>query len=237
MQNSDKLVVVTGGTKGIGRAIIEAFSALGYSIATCSRNEGELAALKTELKEKYQNKIHILKADLSRKEPTKEFIDFVRVIGKPVEVLVNNTGKFIPGEIHLENDGVLEEMISTNLYSAYRVSRGLIPLMKAEMRGHIFNICSIASITAYKNGGSYSISKFAMYGMSKVMREELKPYGIKVTSVLPGATFTESWEGVELPEDRFIDVNDIARLVLATFQLSPRAVVEDLLVRPQLGDI
>ena len=237
MQNSEKLVVVTGGTKGIGKAVIEVFSASGFSICTCARNQQDLDNLKSEIESKYGNLVYVFAADLASKDQTDDFISLVKLIKKPVEVLVNNTGKFVPGEIHLEADGVLEDMINTNLYSAYRVSRGLIPDMKLRKTGHIFNICSTASITAYRNGGAYCISKFAMYGMSKVLREELKPHGIRVTNVLPGATFTASWEGVELPEDRFMDPGDVAEMVLSAYKISKRAVVEDLVIRPQLGDI
>lgn len=126
MENSNKLVVVTGGTKGIGRAIIERFSSEGYAIATCARNEEDLLQLKEDMKSTYGNKVHIFTADLSMKTSTKEFIDFVGMTGKPVEILVNNAGKFVPGEIHKEEEGVLESLIQTNLYSAYRVTRGLI---------------------------------------------------------------------------------------------------------------
>jgi short-subunit dehydrogenase len=237
MENSNKLVVVTGGTKGIGRAIIEQFSREGYSIATCARDEADLIKLKEEIESAYNNKVHILKADLSLKSATNEFIEFIRMIGKPVEVLVNNAGKFIPGEIHKEEEGVLESLIETNLYSAYRVTRGLIDEMKKAKRGHVFNICSTASTMVYSNGGSYCISKFAMYGMSKVLREEMKVHGVKVTSVMPGATFTASWEGAGLPEERFVKSEDVAEMIWAAFQLSDRAVVEDLVIRPQLGDL
>jgi short-subunit dehydrogenase len=236
-ENSNKLVVVTGGTKGIGRAIIRAFSAHGFSIATCSRNEADLQTLKEEVQREFENRVHIFKADLSLKKPTQEFIEFVRMTGKPVEVLVNNTGVFLPGEIHSEEDGILETMINTNLYSAYRVTRGLLPQMKSDKRGYVFNICSTASVVAYSNGGAYCISKFALYGMSKVLREEMKPHGVKVTSVLPGATFTSSWEGSELPKERFAKPEDVAEMMMSAYLLSERTVVEDLIIRPQLGDL
>ncbi|HRB92355.1 MAG TPA: SDR family NAD(P)-dependent oxidoreductase, partial [Chitinophagales bacterium] len=87
------------------------------------------------------------------------------------------------------------------------------------------------------NGGSYSISKFALLGFSKTLREELKSYNIKVTSILPGATLTDSWAGVDLPETRFSKAEDIADLVYAITQLSALSVVEELVIRPQLGDI
>ncbi len=70
--------------------------------------------------------------------------------------------------------------------------------------GHVFNICSIAGIAPYPNGASYCISKYAQVGMTKVLREEMKPFGIRVTAVIPGSTLTASWDGTELPESRFI---------------------------------
>lgn len=236
-EKQDELVVVTGGTKGIGRAIIERFSREGYNIATCARNESDLDALKAETEEKYGNKVLINVSDLSKKEQVNDFIEFIRLTGKPVGVLVNNAGKFVPGQVHDEEEGVLENQIETNLYSAYRVSRGIIPWMKKKKAGHIFNMCSTASIMAYSNGGSYCISKFAMYGMSKVLREELKPHGIRVTSVMPGATLTASWEGADIPEERFMRPEDVSEMVYTTYALSDRTVVEDLVIRPQLGDL
>ncbi len=238
MENKkDQLVVVTGGTKGIGKAIIERFSADGYSIATCARNEDDLADLKSGIESQFKNRVHVYQADVSKKEEIQSFVEFVNLIAKQVRVLVNNAGKFIPGEIHNEEDGILESQIETNLYSAYRMSRGFIPQMIEKRNGHIFNIASVASLMAYPNGGSYSISKFAMYGMSKTLREELKPHNIRVTSVMPGATFTASWEGIDLPQERFIKPEDVAEMVYATFILSERSVVEDLVIRPQLGDL
>jgi short-subunit dehydrogenase len=128
-------------------------------------------------------------------------------------------------------------MIETNLYSVYDLCRGLIPDMIVCRRGHIFNLCSIASIVAYPNGGSYSVSKFALYGLTKALREELKPYSIKVTALLPGATLTASWDGVNLPESRFIKASDIAQTIWSAYKLSDNAVIEEILIRPQLGDI
>jgi short-subunit dehydrogenase len=103
--------------------------------------------------------------------------------------------------------------------------------------GHIFMMCSTASIIPYTNGGSYCISKFALYGMTKVLREELKEHGVRVTAVLPGATLTASWEGVDLPAERFMKPEDVAQAMFTAWSLSSQAVIEELLIRPQLGDI
>lgn len=237
MVNNQKLAVITGGTKGIGKAAIEAFSEKGFDIVTCSRSLEDLESLKQSIEKQFNNTVTTIKADLSLKSDTQRFVELVLSLGRPIDLLINNSGVFLPGEVHSEEDGALEQQIETNLYSAYRISRGLIPSMKAESRGHIFNICSIASLIAYSNGGSYTISKFAMYGMSKALREEMKPHGIRVTSVMPGATFTASWEGVDVPEDRLMPAEDVASMILHTYELSPRSVVEDIVIRPQLGDL
>ncbi|MEP2025255.1 MAG: SDR family oxidoreductase [Reichenbachiella sp.] len=230
----NKTIVVSGGTKGIGRAIIEKFVSEGFDVVTCARNQKDLDELAHSIS---QSQIHTFRADLSKIADVKKFVEFVNASVERVDVLVNNTGTFIPGEIHTEDEGALELMINTNLYSAYHLSRGLIPKMLENKSGDIFNICSVAGLKAYPNGGSYSISKFAMHGMSLGLREELKPHGIRVTSVHPGATLTASWEGVDLPEERFIKSSDVADAIWSVYQLSKNSVIEELVIRPQLGDI
>lgn len=234
----NKLIVVSGGTKGIGRAIIERFVREGFDAVTCSRNETELDQLRQELAQRFPNQFLFTKyADLSDKQQVTDFANYVKSLNQPVEILVNNTGIFLPGQIHNEVEGTFEAMIKTNVASAYHLIRGLIDDMIQRRRGYVVNICSTASIMAYTNGGSYCISKFAMLGMTKVLREEMKPHGVKVTAVLPGATLTASWDGVDLPPERFMQPQDVADLLWASYQLSTGAVVEEILMRPQLGDI
>ena len=232
-----KLVVVTGGTKGIGRAVIEKFAAQDFDIATCSRNVSDLEKLKSALEKNFPSiKVHVKKADMSRKIDVDAFCGFVKDIG-PVDVLVNNAGYFIGGEIVSEPDDTLEKMINANLYSAYHTTRGLISTMIERRAGHIFNMCSIASFMAYPNGGSYAISKFALLGFSKTLREEVKTTGVKVTAVMPGAVLTDSWEGTDLPPERFMKPQDVADAIYAAYALSPNSIVEEIIIRPQLGDI
>ncbi|WP_044200921.1 SDR family oxidoreductase [Flammeovirga sp. OC4] len=231
------MIVVTGGTKGIGRAIIEKFAQEGKNIVVCARNKEDLSALKEAVENEYNVKVATFSADVSKKEDCKAFVDFVNAQSEDIEVLVNNAGVFVPGSIHDEDEGAFEMMMQTNMYSTYYITRGLIKTMIDNKKGYIFNIASVASFMAYANGGSYSISKHAMLGFSKCLREEMKPHNVKVTSVMPGATYTNSWAGVDLPEDRFMKSEDIADLVMSAYKLSDSAVVEDLVVRPQLGDI
>ncbi len=174
---------------------------------------------------------------MSLESEVRAFGRFVNEVTNNVEVLVNNAGLFIPGSIHEEEEGALRKMIDTNLYSAYHLTRILLPNMMAQRKGHIFNMCSTASFVPYVNGGSYCISKFALLGMSKVLREEMKEYGIRVTSIMPGATFTASWEGTDVPEDRFMHPDDVAAAVWNAYEMSDRTVLEEIIMRPQLGDL
>jgi short-subunit dehydrogenase len=232
------LAVVTGGTKGIGRALIERFMSGGFDIITCARNLNDLEDLEKEMNSRFASSaLYYLPADLSLRTDLDAFLNFVKSKNRFTEVLINNTGVFIPGQVHNEAEGTLEKTMETNVYSAYHLTRGFVGDMMANRKGHIFNICSTASIMAYPNGGSYCISKFALYGMTKVLRVEMGPHDVKVTAVLPGATLTDSWKGVDLPEERFIDPKDVADAIWAAYSLSPRAVMEEILIRPQLGDL
>lgn len=229
-----KTAVITGGSKGIGRACVAAFLEHGFQVYTCARSAEGLEQLKNSFPGKPLN---TYVADMGNPMQVKEFGLWVNSQTNAVEVLINNAGIFKPGQILNEDEDVFDELIQVNLASAYRLTRILAPQMVAQKSGHIFNICSTASITAYTNGGSYCISKFGLYGMSKVLREELKPTGVKVTAVLPGATFTESWEGSGLAEDRFIPAEDIASAIWHIYFMAHSTVVEDIIIRPQLGDI
>jgi len=231
-------VVITGATKGIGRAIADLLYKNGANLALCARNAEDLSAMTTALKEINSTQSILTQVcDVSEKDQVIAFGDFVIRKWDKVDVLINNAGVFFPGILIEEEDGTLEKMIDTNLYSAYYLTRKLAPNMIKAGSGHIFNMCSIASQIAYPNGGSYSISKFALLGFSKVLREELKDKGIKVTSILPGATWSASWAGVDLPQERLMEANDIAIAVEAAIKMSPSAVMEDIVLRPQLGDL
>lgn len=231
-------IVITGASKGFGKAIAAKFAAQGHAIFICSRNEVDLYHSVEDLQTSYPDAtIKARAGDLSKKADLRDFAEWVLANAYHVDILVNNAGRFIPGSIHNEAEGVLEEMINTNLYSAYQLTRLLLPSMIKRKSGHIFNMCSIASLNAYNNGGAYSISKFALHGFSKNLREELKPHNIKVTTVFPGAAYTDSWSGSGIDPKRIMEADDIAIMIYAAAHLSPQACVEDIILRPQLGDL
>lgn len=233
-------ILITGASRGLGKAIAEKFAADGshHVILMCSRQQNKLEAAAIDLKQRFPaSTFRTLACDLSEKEECHRLAEWVHEQVQQVDILVNNAGTFVPGSVHNEEDGSLEQMIEVNLYSAYHLTRQLLPAMMKQKSGHIFNMCSIASLKAYNNGGAYSISKFALLGFSKNLREEMKPFNIKVTSVLPGAAYTDSWAASGIDPQRIMEANDIAELVYSASHLSEKACVEDIIVRPQLGDL
>ena len=234
--------IITGASRGIGKAIAEKFAEGRYNLFLSAKNQEQLINTQEELQARFPSVlIKAMPADISKREQALGLgawaVRETHAAGGGPDVLVNNAGIFFPGSISNEEEGALEQMMETNLYSAYHTTRALLSAMMENKRGHIFNMCSIASLHAYKNGGAYSISKFALLGFSRNLREEMKPYGVKVTAVLPGAVYTDSWMGSGVLPERIMEPEDIAMLVFAAASLSPQAVVEDIIIRPQPGDL
>ena len=230
-------VIITGGSKGIGKAIALKFAENGNHIIICSRSIEHLESAKTEIEQHCPKAVvSIFAADLSVRQMASDFADFVLSKG-PVDVLVNNSGTYIPGQVSTDDEQGLELMMNQNFYSTFYLTRMLLPNMMSRKCGHIFNICSIASLQAYEGGGFYSISKFAVLGFTKNLRHELRTHGIKVTAVFPGAVLTDSWAGFDNSANRIMVASDIANMIFASTQLSAQAVVEDIIIRPQLGDL
>lgn len=230
-------VVITGASKGIGKALAEKFAQSGADLFLCSRRMDQTMQWQQNLMEQYNTSIMSHNADLGIAEDVEIFGHKVLEAFDKVDILINNAGIFEPGTIQQEPAGQLERMMRINLFGSYELTRILLPGMISQKSGHIFNICSVAALQAYPNGGSYSISKWALLGFSKNLREELKPHGIKVTAVHPGATLTGSWEGFDIDPKRIMEAKDIADMVAAAALLSPQACVEEIILRPQLGDL
>ncbi len=229
-------IVITGASRGIGKAIAEIFLQNGHEAFLTAMDKKRFVETLEELQNKFPHATIKAQAfDVSKKKEAQALGEWCLALCSP-DILVNNAGSFAGGNVHDEKDGALEEMIETNLYSAYHLTRTLLPEMMKKKSGHIFNMSSIAGLKAYPGGGSYSISKYALRGFSVNLREELKKYNIKVTAVYPGAVYTDSWAG-QVEKQRIMEVEDIAKMIYAASQLSPQACVEDIIIRPQLGDL
>lgn len=232
-----KTAIITGATKGIGRAVALKFLQEGYNIGICARHQDDLDQFRLVFEPEFpQQKIITIQADLERKEDVERFGDSMLHAFTAIDVLVNNAGVFLPGTVLEEALEQLERQINTNLYSAYMLSQMIGKKMCDQASGHIINICSLASLQAYAGGSSYSISKYAMLGMSDNFRAALKPFRVKVTAVCPGPTMSASWEGSGVPEEKLMPAADIADMVFSCAETSFNTCVERIVINP-LSDL
>lgn len=230
--------IITGSSKGIGKAIAWGLLREGWNVALSSRNITDLAQVQRDAASSFPDQEILIHAvDFYDKMQTISYGRTILEHWQQIDLLVNNAGIFFPGEVHQEADGMLESTLALNVLSPYHLTRTIIPRMKDQQQGHVINICSVASLISYPNGGAYTISKFALLGFSKALREEMKTHGVKVTSIMPGATWSASWEGAPFPEERLMPAEDVAEVVLSTTRMSAASVVEDIVIRPQLGDL
>lgn len=230
-------VLVTGASRGIGSAIARKFASQGFHLILIARDRKALANLKKDLEQEFKIECHIYAADLSNAEGLQQTLAGISAMHKRIDVLVNNAGIYEPGQVSTQSEQELKRMLEVNLFAAWRVSQWAIPLLQKGKKPLIINIGSIAGLNAYPNGGAYSVSKYALNGYTKNLREELKEQGIRVTVLNPGATWSSSWEGVRLPKSRLMPAEDIAEACAFCYQLSPSTVVEEMTIRPLLGDV
>jgi short-subunit dehydrogenase len=233
-----KNALITGATKGMGRAIATAFAKENVNLAICARNEENLADFKQELLQvNPQIKVFSMVADGSVKEQLLQFAERAEKELGFIGIVVSSLGMFEPVSILDESDTAFEKQMSTNLMPAYHLYRFFGKKMKEKREGHIFTICSVASLNPIASAGTYSVTKYALLGFTKVMRQEMMPHGVKVTAVIPGSTLTNSWEGTTISKDKFILPEDIASAIISTYRMSAGANVEEIIIRPTEGQV
>lgn len=223
--------VITGATKGIGKAIALKLAQSGYNLAICARTESDLIELQIEL-ELFGVKAFVKVSDFSRKADVLSFIAFVKSSFDKIDVMVNNAGVFLPVGLLEESDEDFELQQNLNLNSAYYMAKEVGKIMRNQSSGHIFNICSIASKTVIENAGSYSVTKTAMLSLNNVLRKELAQYNVKVTAILPGSTLTASWEGTTINPAKFVQPEDVANALHAILNLSSGVNVDEIILTP-----
>lgn len=230
--------LITGASKGMGKAIAQQLAAQSYNLVLCARNVTDLNNLAAELQILYPNlSIYTFSADCEDIEQVKKIAKFTQEQVGNLDVLINNVGLFIPVSLLDDHTDSLTRLINVNVYAAHYLSTFFGKKMRDHKSGHIFNICSVASLKPMPNSGPYTVSKFALLGLTKVLREELMAHNVKVTAILPGATRTDSWAGTDLPDDRFVAPEDVASIIVNCLNMSKGANVDEIIIRPLKGDI
>jgi 3-oxoacyl-[acyl-carrier protein] reductase len=230
--------IITGATKGMGKAIALKLAEAGYNLMICARNEVEIYTFAEEVTAKYPSiSVKGLATDCSDPAQVRRFSDFVQQHFQSVDVLINNVGTFVPTSVLEEEDGVFETQLQINYLTAYHLCKVFGRQMRDAKKGHVVNICSIAAINPVVQAGSYSVTKAALLHLTKVLRLELMAHRVKVTAIHPGSTLTSSWDGTDIPADRFIAANDVADAVLCCLSMSVGANPDELIITPSEGNI
>ena len=237
-----KRAIITGGSAGIGLETAKKFYINGFDVMLCARNQENLNRAKQELEELPSTgdsqEVRAIQADFLKERDVDRFASEVLASSGTIDVLVHNAGIFLPGDLVGEqNLQAMRDMMEVNFFSAYHLNQLLLPKMIEQGHGHIILMSSIAGLAAYPAGSMYTISKFALTGFAKALRLETQDKNIRVSAIYPGATWTRSWSESGLDEERLMPAEDIAQLVFECHNTSSRSVVEDIIIRPQLGDI
>lgn len=232
------VIVVTGASQGIGAAIARHFAERGPCLlALLARTTAGLRRTAADCQACPDVRAEIFACDLTDSVAVERIgAAIARELG-PVDILVNNAGQFKGSPFLQFSLTDFDRMVAVNLRSVFLISQPIAAAMAKRGRGDIVNICSIASLQAHPGGTGYCAAKAGLLGLTRVMREELKKHGVRVTAVLPGATYTPSWEGAGVTPERLMPVEDIARAVVDLTRLSRGTVVEEIVLRPLAGDL
>jgi NADP-dependent 3-hydroxy acid dehydrogenase YdfG len=232
------VILITGASQGIGAAIAQVFAAElpGVRLALVARNEKNLRATARECL-KLGAEVELFPCDVTREKAVAAMARTVAKHFGPVDVLINNAGAFTMAPFVKTSVAAFDDMIATNLRSAFLVTHALLPAMVKRKRGDVFFMSSIAGLGAYPQAAAYCAAKFGVTGLAKVLRAETKDAGIRVCCVHPGATWSPSWSQSGVKPARIMPAEDIARAIVDVYRLSRRTVVEEIVLRPQLGDL
>lgn len=233
------LVLVTGASQGIGAAVAEAFAeryGADARLALVARSAEKLEGVAASCRA-HGATAEVFACDVTNDAAVAAMAGAVcGRLGVP-DVLVNNAGAFRPGGVLDMTATDFRADVEVNLTSAFLVTHAFLHEMVARGSGDVFFVASVASIKGYPRGVAYGAAKHGLLGLARSLREETREHGLRVVALLPGATYTDSWAASGLPPERFMPPEDLAGLVVALHRLTGRTVVEEVLLRPQLGDL
>ena len=230
-------ILITGASQGMGRAAAQAFAALPDArLALVARNEERLRET-CDLSRAHGAEARPFPCDVADEAAVEEMAASVRASFGVPDIVLNNAGLFETGPVVDMTVEAFSRQVAVNLTSAFMVTRVFLRDMLERGSGHLFYMCSVASLRAYPGAVAYCAAKHGVLGLARAMREETRAHGVRVTAVLPGATWTPSWYGSGVPAERLMPPEDIAQAILDVWRMSDRTVVEELLLRPQEGDI
>ncbi len=231
------VVLITGASQGIGAAIAKVFATEvpGVRLALVARNEKKLATVARRCARRAT--VETFGCDVSDEAAVATMAAAVKKRFGAVDVLINNAGEFVAAPFTETTVAEFDRMIAVNLRSAFLVTQAFLPAMLKGKSGDVFFMSSIAGLGAYPNATGYCAAKFGVTGIAKVLRAETKGTGVRVCCVHPGATWSPSWSASGIKEERIMPAEDVARAFLDVWRMSRRTVIEEIVLRPEQGDL
>lgn len=215
-----KTALITGASKGIGRSIALRLAQECSGLVLCARRSAPLLRLKTEL-ELLKPDLKVLTSETDCSDPVqlKAFIQFADRNFERIDYLVNNLGTYLPGDIFSEQNDALQTQLEINLYPAYTLCAHYGKQMQQYHNGCIINIGSSASFEPVVEAAAYTVTKFAVRGLTDTMRASLQNSGVQVIGVYPGSTKTSSWDNETIPADMpLLEPEDVAEAVFTAIK-------------------
>ncbi len=228
----DKVCLVTGGTRGIGRAIAKMLLLEGATVAICGQRQETVDRAVAELASETSGKVKGKAADVRSHEQVAELFRFIDAECGAIDVLVNNAGIGVFRHVRELSLDEWKRTLETNLYGAFYCSREALVRLGTKGGGYIVNISSLAGANAFAGGAAYNASKFGLMGFTEAMMQDVRSENVRVSTILPGSVATEfgghSVDGANWK----IWPEDVAEIVRMLLRLPDRALVSRVEVRP-----
>jgi 3-oxoacyl-[acyl-carrier protein] reductase len=225
------VALVTGGSRGIGRAIALRLASLGAAVAICGR---DIKALSNTAAELAGLKIRVFSqvADVTRAADVEALVAKTETELGPISILINNAGIGVFGPAHEKSEADWDRVLSTNLKSVFLVSKAVVPSMIRRKSGDIVNISSLAGVNAFAGGGIYCASKWGVQGLSACMAEDLRGHGIRVSTICPGSVATEFSGSGPKDASKVLSPEDVAHAVEMIVIQGPKSFLSQVHIRP-----
>jgi NAD(P)-dependent dehydrogenase (short-subunit alcohol dehydrogenase family) len=227
------VALVTGGGRGIGRAIVEALLERDHRVFFCGRSPDLLEAAERELAERFPDRVAARLCDVRDEAAVAALVGWVEERAGRLDVLVNNAGLGGFAPIDELEPGLFREIVETNLYGAFYAMRAAAPIMRRQGAGFVFNIASLAAKNPFAGGAAYNASKFGLVGMSEAAMLDLRHHGIRVAAICPGSVETDFGAGrMKGGGDWRLQPEDVARCVVDLLDFPERALPSLIELRP-----
>jgi short-subunit dehydrogenase len=231
MNSTSKVAIITGASKGIGKAIAIGLGKMKYQTVLIGRNKNDLKKVADEIADKGGSLPSRFSVDITDSKKVKKTVnEVIKQYGR-IDILVNNAGIHFGGSLDLPEQD-FKTMLETNLVAQLIFAQEVVPVMKKQKSGYIFNVASRSGKVGFEGSGGYCASKFGLVGLNESLHRELTPQGIKVTALCPAWVNTNMAQeaGTPLKPEEMIQPEDLFQTIEWLLNLSPGACVKEVVI-------